>query len=267
MTQNNSLPKSEAAPQHSGDSPYECPVCRAAILDKVAWLLAKSEAAPRICTDPNCKTCAEGRRIDADHQANYPAEPVESSPLPDNRCEGCGEPVYLTRGFGYSHCDTTLNVSCDARPKPTHQSVPKIPLVGGKFRERVIPLQLGLEMFQALQAMVRSADAEHKGLRIADEAINHFTEFTRPAAPPVTMAEVQIHEAENFGGESDLDRTLRSGYRTSITITAADTAEGERVVNSWEDEDVRQFAKNWVARAEARQRLADQAIARLRGPR
>ena len=44
----------------------------------------------------------------------------------DNRCEGCNEPVYRTRGFGYSHVDTTLNVSCDARPKASHESVPKI---------------------------------------------------------------------------------------------------------------------------------------------
>lgn len=26
-----------------------------------------------VCNDPNCKTCAEGRRIDADHKANYGA--------------------------------------------------------------------------------------------------------------------------------------------------------------------------------------------------
>ena len=45
--------------------------------------------------------------------------------LADTGCEGCGEPVYLTRGFGYSHCDTTLNVRCDARPNPNHPSVPK----------------------------------------------------------------------------------------------------------------------------------------------
>ena len=46
--------------------------------------------------------------------------------LADTGCEGCGEPVYLTRGFGYSHCDTTLNVGCNARPNPNHPSAPKL---------------------------------------------------------------------------------------------------------------------------------------------
>ena len=40
--------------------------------------------------------------------------------------------------------------------------------------------------------------------------------------------------------------------------------QAKRVVNGWSDENVRHFAKNWVARAEARKRLADEAIAALR---
>jgi hypothetical protein len=60
-------------------------------------------------------------------------DPVKLTPLATddsafvsaNGCEGCNEPIYLSR-YGYSHCDTTLNVACDARPKPSHPSVPKL---------------------------------------------------------------------------------------------------------------------------------------------
>jgi hypothetical protein len=32
-----------------------------------------------ICVDPNCATCAEGRRIDAEHEAHYGAMPLPSA--------------------------------------------------------------------------------------------------------------------------------------------------------------------------------------------
>jgi len=78
-------------------------------------------------------------------------------------------------------------------------------------------------------------------------------------SPPVAPSEPAPTIAE-----SDLQRTISAGFRTYITITAADTAEGERVVKGWPDDKVREFARNWVARAEARQRLADEAITELR---
>ena len=36
---------------------------------------------PRICDDPSCLTCAEGRRIDADYASKYPVE-IRQNPAP-----------------------------------------------------------------------------------------------------------------------------------------------------------------------------------------
>lgn len=81
------------------------------------------------------------------------------------------------------------------------------------------------------------------------------------ASEPGARVEEPAKPAEE---KSDLARSLSSGYASCITITRADSAEGERIVSGWPDDKVREFATNWVARAEARQRLADEAIAMIR---
>src|ERR1700743_194742 len=67
------------------------------------------------------------RRFQMPKNNSHPLDSVPekgAEPKNINGCEGCGEPIYLSR-YGYSHVDTTLNVSCDARPKASHDSVPK----------------------------------------------------------------------------------------------------------------------------------------------
>jgi hypothetical protein len=77
------------------------------------------------------------------------------------------------------------------------------------------------------------------------------------AAPPApsVLADISV---------DDVEITLSSGFGSSLTITAADSAEGERIVKGWPEDKVREYAANWVARAEARQRFMDNAIARIR---
>ena len=112
--------------------------------------------------------------------------------LADTGCEGCGEPVYLTRGFGYSHCDTTLNVRCDARPNPNHPSVPK-------------SASQGLEDAQVMIRRVETAEAKRDALQAKLDAILKLVEPPSPyrivASPLLDQLKAAIREAVGSASE------------------------------------------------------------------
>ena len=77
-----------------------------------------------------------------------------------------------------------------------------------------------------------------------------------PLAPEDQITDAEIAE--------ELRDCLTFGYVSKVIIREEDEAEGKRVIAGWPEDRVREFAQNWIARAEARQRLADDAIRNLR---
>jgi hypothetical protein len=89
-----------------------------------------------------------------------------------------------------------------------------------------------------------------------------FARFKRAATPTPERTTEGFEEEPDMSEE--LSDCLKFGWASKIIIRPEDQTEGNRIVSHWPDDRVREFAANWVARAEARQRLADESIRLLR---
>lgn len=123
----------------------------------------------------------------------------------DNRCEGCNEPVYLTRGFGYSHVDTTLNVSCDARPKASHESVPKIPVVAPKptsqqetFRDKAVCIHCGEEIYRFREESAPNSQKWAHEKRFSIYCVQKIQTLATPYVEPMASPSTPVSIAQEF---------------------------------------------------------------------